>query len=421
MKNQSIFYTITFIFLLSLVSITLAFLWLIDYDKQNYERELNTKYSLITRANLYYASDLIPFAEYKRQIEGFNMPEIVDIARKNDIITNAKILEEISGDIGTSAILSYQNTNFLKLTDNTDKITLLKDEDFQPYRYVIIRIIFGIVFGVVSVSYIFTIRKLRPLRKLKRQIDKFAAGDMDIKNVSKGNDEISEIAQAFYNAVGQIKKMNDSRQLFLRNIMHELKTPITKGRIAVEMTDDSKNKTRLIGVFEKLEDLINELAGIERVTAGYGLHEMGIYSIKEILDEAIKISMAEPKNITTNTDGDFLLKVDFKLFAIAIKNMIDNAMKYSTDKKIEIWANHYFISFANNGEKMEKDLEYYLEPFSRGSNAKNSFGLGFYIVNSIVKAHQLELSYKYDDKNIFYFKNLDNIIVPNDDEISPNF
>lgn len=64
--------------------------------------------------------------------------------------------------------------------------------------------------------------------------------------------KISEVADAFYMAVMQIKKLNSSRQLFLRNIMHELKTPITKGRITAEMIQKDKYQERLINVFEKV-------------------------------------------------------------------------------------------------------------------------------------------------------------------------
>lgn len=52
MNKSSIFYTITFIFIFAGVSVILGFLWLIEYDQQNYTRELNTKYSLIANARL---------------------------------------------------------------------------------------------------------------------------------------------------------------------------------------------------------------------------------------------------------------------------------------------------------------------------------------------------------------------------------
>ena len=50
--RSSIFYTITFIFALAAVGVSLALLWLIGYDQQNYTRELNSKYSIVARANL---------------------------------------------------------------------------------------------------------------------------------------------------------------------------------------------------------------------------------------------------------------------------------------------------------------------------------------------------------------------------------
>ena len=98
-----------------------------------------------------------------------------------------------------------------------------------------------------------------------------------------GNDEISEVADAFYTAVMQIKKLNESRQLFLRNIMHELKTPITKGRITAEMIPEDKYQKRLISVFEKLEELINEFAAVEEATSGKKLNIVDVYLINELI------------------------------------------------------------------------------------------------------------------------------------------
>ena len=242
MKRSSVFYTITFIFALALTSIFLAFLWLMDYDKQNYARELNAKYSTIARNQLFLMSGIINEKEYERQTGDFKMPEITNEQQKEEILANATVLEEISADIGSSAIMIYQNHHYLKV-QHVDKILLLKDNDYQPYRYDIIKIIFSLVAIILLAAYVFVIRKLKPLRKLKRQIAKFAAGEIDeVQNVSSGNDEISEVAEAFYDAVCQIKSLNASRKLFLRNIMHELKTPITKGRLAAEMIEKSKNQ-----------------------------------------------------------------------------------------------------------------------------------------------------------------------------------
>ena len=412
MKRSSVFYTITFIFALALTSIFLAFLWLMDYDKQNYARELNAKYSTIARNQLFLMSGIINEKEYERQTGDFKMPEITNEQQKEEILTNATVLEEISADIGSSAIMIYQNHHYLKV-QHVDKILLLKDNDYQPYRYDIIKIIFLLVAIILLAAYVFVIRKLKPLRKLKRQIAKFAAGEIDeVQNVSSGNDEISEVAEAFYDAVSQIKNLNASRKLFLRNIMHELKTPITKGRLAAEMIEKSKNQERLVSVFIKLENLINEFAAVEQVTSNIALNNTKICRIDDVIDEALDIAMVDPGQVTISKLEDVNLNADFKLLAIAAKNMIDNALKYSPNKHVNITITRESIKFINEGERLSKELRHYVEPFTKGESAQKSFGLGLYIVENIIKAHKLTLGYEYKNGlNVFSFENLQNIAV----------
>ena len=408
MKRSSVFYTITFIFALALTSIFLAFLWLMDYDKQNYARELNAKYSTIARNQLFLMSGIINEKEYERQTGDFKMPEITNEQQKEEILANATVLEEISADIGSSAIMIYQNHHYLKV-QHVDKVLLLKDNDYQPYRYDIIKIIFSLVAIILLAAYVFVIRKLKPLRKLKRQIAKFAAGEIDeVQNVSSGNDEISEVAEAFYDSVCQIKNLNASRKLFLR--MHELKTPITKGRLAAEMIEKSKNQERLVSVFIKLENLINEFAAVEQVTSSIALNNTKICRIDDVIDEALDIAMVDPGQVTISKLEDVNLNADFKLLAIAAKNMIDNALKYSPNKHVNITITRESIKFINEGERLSKELRHYVEPFTKGESAKKSFGLGLYIVENIIKAHKLTLSYEYKNGlNVFSFENLQNI------------
>jgi len=408
MIRSSIFYSITFIFFLATASVFLAFLWLMEYDKQNYTNELNTKYSIVARATLFHLNNFITNDELEAQVKDYKMTEITDVEEKKRIGANAQVIEEIQAKIGSSSILVYEKNHYLQITHN-DTILLLKDDDYQPYRYDVIRIIFASVFFILLGTYIFTIRKLKPLRKLKQEIDKFARGDLEeVTCNSSGSDEISEVAEAFYNAVGQIKSLNHSRQLFLRNIMHELKTPITKGRITAEMVTQDKYKARLITVFEKLETLINEFASIERITSGIGLTEVKEYRLVDLIDEAMDLAMVGPENVGLNISEEISLQVDFKLFSIALKNMIDNGIKYSKEKRVKVVADKYSIRFISLGDPLEHPLTHYVEPFVQGANSTKSLGLGLYIVDNIIKAHSLELTYRHQNGyNIFYFEKLE--------------
>lgn len=411
MKNRSsIFYTITFVYILAIVCIFVLFLWLINYDKQNYTRELNNKYSYVTKATISYLNNIISKKDYEKQMLNINMPIMTDKNMIDEIVKNAQILQEISGNLGTAAIVVYERRNFLKIIVE-NQLFLLEDNDYQPYRYVIIKIILAVVILILLIAYVFILRKIKPLRKLKRQIDKFAKGDLNIKNVKTGNDEISQVADAFYMSVMQIKKLNSSRQLFLRNIMHELKTPITKGRITVEMIQKDKYQERLVNVFEKLENLINEFAAVERITSGSNISSSKPFNINDIIDEAIDMAMIDTQNYSLNILENITLKVDFKLICTAIKNMIDNAIKYSTNNHVNIIVNKNAIKFCNVGEALDHPIEYYLEAFTQGENATKSFGLGLYIVDSILKAHEIKLGYEYKNgMNIFYFYDFEKLI-----------
>lgn len=411
MTKSSIFYSITFIFATSIVSIFLALLFLLEYDKQTYTEKLNTKYSIISRATLFHLNNFITNEELKRQVQGYQMREITDKEVKQSIIERAQIIQKIADKIGTSAILRYENDHYLHIETKYSSL-LLKDEDFQPYRYDLIKTIFGSVFAIIIVAYILTIRKLKPLRKLKRQMDRFAKGDLKINCKADGEDEISQVANSFHNAVEQINKLNHSRQLFLRNIMHELKTPITKGRISAEMLENSKQKERLISTFEKLELLINEFASIEQITSGEGLKNVKPYLLVDLLDEAIDLAMILPEQVENEIiDEEIILHVDFRLFTTAMKNVIDNGIKYSSDQKIKILATRSKISFISHGKPLTKELSHYLEPFVQEKNSHQSFGLGLYIVQNIIKAHHLNFTYEHKDGyNYFNFEKIETLI-----------
>ncbi|WP_148824281.1 ArsS family sensor histidine kinase [Campylobacter concisus] len=412
MPRSSIFITITFIFGLALVSIFLAFLWLMGFDKQNYTRELNNKYSNVARTNLLYMGGIINKAQYDRQLSNIDMPEITAKNEKEEILKNAAVLEEISSDLGSSAILLYDKHHYLKI-EHLDELKLLMDKEFQPYRYEVIKAVFAVVAVILLAAYIFVIYKIKPLRKLKRQIVKFANGELDgVQNVGSGKDEISEVSEAFYEAVCQIKALNDSRHLFLRNIMHELKTPITKGLIAAQMIEKSKNQERLISVFHKLENLINELAAIEQITSKIGLTNKTPCLMRDLIDEAIDIAMIEKEHVGISELDEVRVMVDFKLFSVAIKNMIDNGIKYSTDKHVNIMVSKDHMKFITQGEKLKNDLDFYIQPFIKGEDAQKSFGLGLYIVSNILEAHGLKFGYEYKNgMNVFIFENLQDIIA----------
>lgn len=408
--RSSIFFSITFAFLLSLISVFLAAMFLLEYDKQEYTDKLNKKYSIIARATLFHLNNFIDETELQQQIQDYSMRKINNNKIKDYIIEQSEVIQKIENKIGNSTILKYKKYHYL-LIEHENTVQLFKDEDYQPHRYDVIKIIFGFIFAIIILSYIMTIRKIKPLRRLKRQMDKFGKGSLDIDCKREGEDEISQVSNSFQHAVEQIKKLNSSRQLFLRNIMHELKTPITKGRITAEMIPSGKQKDRLISVFEKLELLINEFASIEQITSGEGIQNIRPARLIDIIDESIDLAMVPSKTLKLEIDASLILNVDFRLFTTAIKNLIDNGIKYSIDNFVIITATKDRISFISKGSPLEHPLEHYIQPFIQEKNSHQSFGLGLYIVDNIVKAHNLDFKYHHKDGlNYFCFEKIESLL-----------
>jgi len=256
----------------------------------------------------------------------------------------------------------------------------------------------------IILLYIATIRSILPLYSLRRKVKEFSNGNYDIDCKSDKKDEIGILSNEFDSSVKKIKKLRDSRQLFLRNIMHELKTPITKGKLSCEMIEESNYQEILKNVFKRQEVLLNEFARIEKLSANEVALKKENYSLQDIVDYSLDILNHEKESVTCKLNP-MLLHVDFELFGTALKNLLDNGINYSDDLHVEIKSNKNQIIISNQGKELEFPLERYSEPyFLEGEKQKSSRGLGFglFITINIIKLHNMKIEYnRQNNRNVF--------------------
>lgn len=399
---------ITFIFAIGFSVICVLFFMfaklqhdnVIDKVKENQYNSINWLLSLYKKYNM-------P-EDWEQYFKNFNLAYVKNPKLEQHIISDGSIIDRIETPIGTIETIVYNNDLYLKIKNQSVRIILQ-----STYKNSNDSLIIGFLLTIaLFISlYVSIFRSLMPLKQLRDDIRKFAAGNMDIvccQNATKGNDEISEVAYEFNSAACKIKELIMSRQLFLRTIMHELKTPIGKGRIVSEMIDDDMQKNRLIAIFERLNILINEFAKIEQLLSRSYSLQYENYHFSLILDQAKDILLLEDfkEKIKVKIKKDSMLRVDFQLFTLALKNLIDNALKYSDDKKAIISCNEEYICVANLGKPLEKPIEHYKQAFIRDNNSKAvGMGLGLYIIEHICAMHKFDFLYKYEDGfHKFYIK-----------------
>jgi len=279
-----------------------------------------------------------------------------------------------------------------------DNNIMLKDKTLLSNNISTIIIVYGVIVLIFIFLYFSIIKKLKPLKYLKDKAKSFGNENFDLDISSSKNDEIAQIANEFDLSAKKLKRLKESRNIFIRNIMHELKTPITKGKFLVHLPSSDENVQSMQKVFYRLESLINEFADIEELISTKKELERKEYYLEDIIDNSIDILMCDEDEVIKEFDS-IKLDVNFNLFSIAIKNLLDNGIKYSKDKKVIVKTEGKKLIFENSAKELLYPLKDYYEPFFRGDSVKSnqSFGLGLYIVKHILQAHNLKL--KYERKN----------------------
>jgi len=186
--------------------------------------------------------------------------------------------------------------------------------------------------------------------------------------------------------------------------MHELKTPITKGRILTESIEDENTKSMLVKSFNRMNELIAEIATIEKLTAQNFQPHFEMTTIDNVIQIGQNLLLNDKDCKIENIDNRPIF-TDIKLLSLAIKNLLDNGIKYSTDKTVQLKTTPEAIEVISKGTELTHPLKYYTEPFSQGEKRNSGFGLGLYIVKNILEKINLKLKYKYEDGyNIFIIK-----------------
>lgn len=400
MKNISITAFINIIFILAITAITTTFLFFVKLDKEKSIQERKQRYSIIANGFL-SGFELLPKNEQlKKLYSQFQVSPVEDRLEKLRIITNAKEIMFQESTFGRVRIYEHFNKYFIYVQKLSYNI-LLEDLKPEPYNKSIALLIYLLAVSIFLALYIVIRKKFIPLRHLDREIRKFSNGDTSIKLNFQNNDEIGKIANSFNDAITKINNLTESKNLFMRNMMHELKTPITKAMFIVETLDDGQNKQILIRAFERMNNIIKELATVEKLSSNMPVIYKEDTRFFKIFTHTMNIMMIDA-NLISSKINDFQLKVDKALFAITLKNLIDNAIKFSPDNHATLIANKEKIEVISKGEKLKHDLNYYTEPFSQEEKRKDGFGLGLYIVKATLELHGFRLNYEYKDgKNYF--------------------
>lgn len=343
--------------------------------------------------------------EQKEALSSFNMTQITNEQLEKQILEQKPLNHRPKKGKGGFDVFKKDSKYYIAFKTKQGIILTqdkIESSDIKPF----ITLIFIGIFIVLILSFLFTIKKLYPLKTLQDKVKSIGEENFDaISTISSKKDEVSILFNEFVKSSQNLKKIKEARNVFFRNIMHELKTPIAKGKFLLELEQNEKNRAKQKDIFNRLDLLINEFASIEAIVSKSTKPTMGNFFIADIIENVQDMLLLDENSLHVNIQNQ-PLHVNFKFFCIAIKNLVDNAIKHSPNKHATIYNKNKNIIIENIGNKLPKELKAYKEPYNNMDKTKqNSFGLGLYIVLHLLEANNYTLEYDHKEgKNIFTCK-----------------
>jgi len=231
----------------------------------------------------------------------------------------------------------------------------------------------------------------RPLKKLSAAVDEISGGNFDINVPVKRKDELGDLAGSLNDMAANIKRSLRTKEQLLIDVSHELRSPLTRIKLGLEV---GSPKEKIDEDVREMENMVTSLLENYRVESEHSKPNIEkidlVLLIKEVLgeyngNERIKLNISEKENVYLNTD--------YEKLKLVLRNIIDNALKYSTEKveiKISEQKENSIIYVIDKGTGIpEENLKYIFEPFYRSDPSRSrrtgGFGLGLSICKKIME------------------------------------
>ncbi|HEY4785169.1 MAG TPA: HAMP domain-containing sensor histidine kinase [Bacteroidales bacterium] len=284
-------------------------------------------------------------------------------------------------------------------------IFLNKPNQLYAHIHLAITLVILIVVGAMVAS--FMIRKiLKPLTALNEAVEKAGKGDLDQHIPDSSNDELGSLAKAFNQMTADLKKMIVAREQLLLDVSHELRSPITRAKLALEMMPDSPAKGCLESDLKEMEMMITEILESERLKNGAIVPNFTRVQVKSLLEKVMENYRRDNNRITLfPVSDDITVNIDEGLIMTVLRNVLDNSLKYSSaqSKPVEINVIRHnrqiTIQIEDFGQGIPEDkVPYVFEPFYRADESRSrktgGYGLGLHLCKRIMDLHHADIVLK---------------------------
>lgn len=263
--------------------------------------------------------------------------------------------------------------------------------------------------AAMAISYLLT----RDLKKIQKDVDFIASGHEDESIEETGFLEMRMIVQRFNEILGRMQTLEESRQEFVSNVSHELKTPMTSMKVLADSINTMPDAPvelyqefmeDITNEIERETKIINDLLSLVKMDKSAADLNVTTVNVNELLEQILKrlqpIADKQKVELVLESFRPVTAEVDEVKITLAITNLVENAIKYNRNDgegwvHVSLNADHqyFYLKVEDSGIGIpEESLEHIYERFYRVDKSHSreigGTGLGLAIARNSILMHR---------------------------------
>ena len=267
-----------------------------------------------------------------------------------------------------------------------------------------VAIIMGMIALILAGSYVVVRWLFRPLDWLTQGVAEIAKGHLSHQIPIRSSDQLGQLTGALNDMAIRIREMLRARDRLLLDVSHELRSPLTRMKVALEFVQDESAREKMQQEIRELESMVTELLESERLHSNHGGVTLADVDLVPLIRElAETYGQHKPGVQVVDAPASLCLKLDRDRVRVALRNVLENALKQSMPEHgaVEIRvgkdAHAVRVSVRDRGPGIPRDEQALIfEPFYRvdksRTRATGGYGLGLSLAKKIMTAHGGEIA-----------------------------
>ena len=263
----------------------------------------------------------------------------------------------------------------------------------------------GWIVLIQSLAFMGLRRMFGPLRYLMRGVQEISDGNLDFRFPPKGRGEFDFLAYNFNRMADRVQEMLRSKEQLLLDVSHELRSPLTRLKLALEMTPPGEMRESMGRDIVEMETMLTEILETQHLKSAHGKLQLKALDLAAVMTEIVEkykdrspgLSFASVPKVSA------VVQADEARVQTVFQNVLENALKYSAHQskpvEVSLKPSEGFLEIhvRDFGVGIPKeDQEKVFEPFYRVDKSRTKetggYGLGLSLCREIMKAHGGEIT-----------------------------